>query len=217
MSLRLIIAARGGPQAKSRLAARLAPSERAALADAMLADMLEAIAGCGLVERVYVVTPTPQLARRAADAGAVVMLEREPHGLNAAFEAARRRLSDLDPEGLVGLLPGDLPRFAAADLAEAAAAAAEAVVILRSQSDGGTGAIFQPAGLALPLAFGPDSFCRHCGGAAGLGLAVASPRLAGFSLDVDRPQDLDRLAASAATGRAAALARTLRGLQGAAA
>ena len=46
MSLRVIIAARGGEEAKSRLAGRLDPRQRAALAEAMLADMLDALAGC---------------------------------------------------------------------------------------------------------------------------------------------------------------------------
>jgi len=218
MTLRVIIAARGGPEAKSRLAGRLDGPERASLAAAMLADMLSALNGAEAVDRVYVVTPTPELARIAAEADAVVILEAEAGGLNAAFEAARRRLAARDQGGLIALLPGDLPRLEASDLAEAAArAAADTVVIVRSQSDGGTGAIVQPAGLDLPLAFGQDSFCRHCGGAAGLGLAVASPNLSSLSLDLDRPLDLDRLAGSAAQGRAAALARAFRHQAGAAA
>ncbi|HEY2751612.1 2-phospho-L-lactate guanylyltransferase [Phenylobacterium sp.] len=218
MSLRVVIAARGGPAAKSRLAARLAESERAALAEAMLTDMLEALAGCGSVERAYVVTPTPEFARLAADAGAVIVLEHEPRGLNAAFETARQRLAAHNPEGLVALLPGDLPRLDAGEMTEAAKHAADgAIVIVRSQSDGGTGAIIQPVGLALPLAFGSDSFRRHCGGAAGMGLAVASPRLASLSQDLDRPEDLDRLAGSGTKGRAAALARAFLPRRGVAA
>ncbi|MFL5295748.1 MAG: 2-phospho-L-lactate guanylyltransferase [Phenylobacterium sp.] len=218
MSLRLVIAVRGGPEAKSRLAATLSSESRAALIEAMLADMLAAAAVCRVVQRTYVVTPTPALARLAAEAGAVVILEREPRGLNAAFETARQRLADLDPAGPIALLPGDLPRLHPADLEDAATRAADdTVVIVRSQSDGGTGAIVQPAGLALPLTFGRDSFCRHCGAAAGLGLAVSSPALASLSLDVDRGIDLHRLTASANAGRAAALARALTLPAGAAA
>jgi 2-phospho-L-lactate guanylyltransferase len=218
VSLRVVIAARGGPAAKSRLAARLAAAERAALAEAMLADMLEALAGCGSVERAYVVTPTLEFARLAADAGAVIVLEHKPRGLNAAFETARQRLAAHNPEGLVALLPGDLPRLDAGELTEAATHAADgAIVIVRSHSDAGTGAIVQPAGLALPLAFGSDSFRRHCCGAVGMGLAVASPRLASLGLDLDRPEDLDCLAGSEAQGRAAALARAFRAPRGVAA
>jgi len=208
MTLRVVVAARGGPEAKSRLAGRLEPLRRAALAEAMLADMLDALAACSVVSRAYVVTPTPELARIAAAAGAVVMLEPAPKGLNAAFDAARQRLSRLDPSGRLALLPGDLPRLTARELADVAAASRDgAVVVAPALSDGGTGAIVQPASLALPLAFGPDSFRRHCAAAAALGATVRSPALPGLGFDVDRPQDLDRLASSRAQGRAAALAR----------
>jgi 2-phospho-L-lactate guanylyltransferase len=208
MTLRVVIAARGGAEAKSRLAGRLDPRRRAALAEAMLADMLDALAACSVVSRAYVVTPTSQLARLAARAGAVVMLESRPMGLNAAFEAARRRLSSLDSSGRLALLPGDLPRLTAREFADAAAASQDgAVVVAPALSDGGTGAIVQPTSLALPLAFGADSFRRHCEAAAALGAVVRSPALAGLGCDVDRPDDLDRLAASRTQGRAAALAR----------
>ena len=218
MTLRVIIAARGGGEAKSRLAARLDPRQRAALAQAMLADMLEALSHCPAAERIYVATPTPDLARIAAAAGAVVMLEAGPSGLNAAFESARRRLSAHDPSGQLALLPGDLPRLTAAEFGKAAALARDgAVVVAPALCDGGTGAIVQPAGLALPLAFGPESFRRHCEAAAALGATVHSPALAGLGFDLDRPDDLDRLAASRTQGRTAALARAFTFATGAAA
>ena len=64
MSFRVIIAARGGTDAKSRLAGRLGPADREALVEAMLADMLAALRGCPGVARVYVSTPTPALPPR---------------------------------------------------------------------------------------------------------------------------------------------------------
>src|SRR4051794_38222928 len=159
MSLRVIIAARGGRDAKSRLAERLDETQRGALAEAMLADMLDALANCPEVDRAYVSTPTADLARIAAQRGAVVMLEPHPLGLNAAFEAARRRLALGDATGHVALLPGDLPRLTPGDLERALVEAQDgSLVIARAASDGGTGAILQPAALTFPLAFGPDSF-----------------------------------------------------------
>jgi 2-phospho-L-lactate guanylyltransferase len=208
MTLRVIIAARGGADAKSRLAGRLDPRRRAALAEAMLADMLDALAACSVVSRAYVVTPTSELARLAARAGAVVMLESRPMGLNAAFDAARRRLGSLDSSGRLALLPGDLPRLTAREFEDAAAASEDgSIVVAPARADGGTGAIIQPTALDLPLAFGPDSFRRHRDAAAALGATVRSPVLGGLGFDIDRPDDLDRLAASPTQGRAAALAR----------
>src|SRR5437588_11057625 len=140
MTLRAIIAARGGAEAKSRLQGRLDARQRAALAEAMLADMLRALSGCPELARVYVVTPTAELAQIAAAAGAVVILEPSPSGLNAAFETARRRLTALDAGGRLALLPGDLPRLTAREFGEAEAAARNgAVVVTAAHSDGGTG------------------------------------------------------------------------------
>lgn len=217
MTLRVIIAVRGGAQAKSRLAGRFGANDRAALVEAMLADMLETTAACPFVDRTYVVTPTHALARIAARLGSIVMLEPEPAGMNQALEAARRRLAVLEPDGLIGLLPGDLPYLKPRELVEAAAAASKGVVIIPSLSDGGTGAIFQPAPLDLPLVFGPDSFRRHCGGGVEMGLPITSPLLSGFGLDLDHPSDVERLANSAVRGRTADLARRLCASQGAAA
>jgi 2-phospho-L-lactate guanylyltransferase len=211
MTLRVIIAARGGPQAKSRLAGQLDGRERAALAAAMLADMLKALIDCPAVDRVYVVTPTPELARIAAHAGAVVLLEHEPTGLNDAFETARRRICADDPGAIIALLPGDLPLVDARELAAAAARAGEgAVVIVQALGDGGTGAIVHPANLAPTLAFGNDSFRRHCAAAMAAGYDLQPLSAPGLGFDVDRLEDLERLAASGRDGATAALARALR-------
>lgn len=211
MTLRVVIAARGGPQAKSRLAGQLDGGERTALAAAMLTDMLNALIDCPAVDRVYVVTPTPELARIAARAGAVVLLEREPSGLNDAFETARKRVCADDPGAIIALLPGDLPLVDAGELAATAAGAGEgAVVIVPALGDGGTGAIIHPAKLAPPLAFGPDSFRRHCAAAAAAGYDPQPLSVPGLGFDIDRPEDLDRLAASNREGGTAALARALR-------
>ena len=111
MNADVVIAARGGPGAKSRLSGRLDLARREALVEAMLTDMLAALAACPAVLRTYVTTPTPALARLAARSGAVVVLEHGPDDLNAAFDHARRRIAIGDPEATVVLLPGDLPRL----------------------------------------------------------------------------------------------------------
>ena len=208
MSAEVVIAVRGGPHAKSRCRARLDRRQREALVEAMLCDMLQALAGCPAVRRVYVATPTAGLARLAAQAGALVILEHGPPDLNRAFSDARRRIAAATPAGVVALLPGDLPLLDPVELSACIAAARDgALVLAPARADGGTGAVVQRADLPLPLAFGPGSFRKHQLAAAALGLearVIAAPSL-GF--DLDRPEDLDVLAA-AGSGRAAALLRS---------
>jgi 2-phospho-L-lactate guanylyltransferase len=196
LSRHIVIAARGGPAAKTRLAGRLDTAAREALVEAMLADMLTALAAARVGARVHVATPTPALARIAARAGAVVMLEHGVGGLNAAFDGARRRIGAAEPQAAVMLLPADLPRF---DPAEADAvlnqAAPGRLVLVPADADGGTGALAMAAATPLPLAFGPGSFGRHLAAARTLGLEAHVVHAAGLSFDLDRPADLDVLLA----------------------
>jgi 2-phospho-L-lactate/phosphoenolpyruvate guanylyltransferase len=205
----VVIAVRGGPGAKSRLADRLDPERREALVEAMLADMLAALAACPAVLRTYVTTPTPSLARRAARAGAVVILERDMGDLNAAFDRARQRIAAADPDATLVLLPGDLPRLDPAELETCLEAASpDRLVLAPASADGGTGALVLRAGAPLPLAFGPGSFGKHLAAARTLGLSAQVVRAPTLGFDVDRPADLDALRA---LGAGRATAELLRG------
>jgi 2-phospho-L-lactate guanylyltransferase len=206
VSRHVVIAARGGPSAKSRLAGRLDAAARAALVEAMLADMLAALSAAEA--RVYVTTPTAALAQVAARAGAMVILERGDGGLNGAFEAARRRIADLDPDGKVLLLPADLPRFEAQDaLACLDLTAPGRLVLVPADADGGTGALAMTAAMPLPLAFGPGSFGRHLAAARSLGLEARVIHAASLAFDLDRPNDLDALLALGGASRTLAVLR----------
>lgn len=196
MRAEVVIAVRGGPQAKTRLAERLDALRREALVEAMLADMLSALGDCQQIRRVHVSTPTPTLARLAARFGAVVILEREAGGLNGAFDRVRRRIAAAEPNALVALLPGDLPRLRPAD-AEALLSAAEGgrIAVAPASADGGTGGLALRAGAPLRLAFGPGSFGKHLAAARSSGSPAAIVRAPGLAFDLDRPADLDALLA----------------------
>jgi 2-phospho-L-lactate guanylyltransferase len=208
MNADVILAVRGGPEAKSRLARRLDAGRREALVEAMLADMLRALAACPAVLRTYVTTPTPSLARLAARAGAVVILEHAAGHLNSAFENARRRLAAADPDATVALLPGDLPRLDPADV-EACLELADPtrLVLAPASADGGTGALVLRAGAPLPLAFGPGSFGKHLAGARQIGLTPHVVRAPGLGFDLDRPSDLDAFLTLGGAGRTMDLLR----------
>jgi 2-phospho-L-lactate guanylyltransferase len=190
----VVIAVRGGPDAKSRCAGVLGPAARAALTRAMLADMLEAVLGAPGVDRVWVMTPTPELAALAARAGAGVISEPRAEGLSAAFERARAAIAKVRPESLVLLLPGDLPLLQSADIARLLAAHQhEDVLLVPSHSDGGAGALLLAATARFPFACGPGSLQGHAAAARAAGLTpriVAAPSLA---FDLDRPADIETL------------------------
>lgn len=210
MSAHVIIAVRGGPSAKSRFGERLTHDQREDLVEAMLVDMLAVLTKCPGVTRVHVTTPTPTLARLAAEHGVTVIHENARLGLNGAFSRARDQIAAAAPRAVIALLPGDLPLLDANEVTGVLTAAAEgAVVLVPASNDGGTGAVVAPASKPLPLAFGPGSFEKHQAAAETLNLnarVIAAPSL-GF--DIDRPEDIDTLIAAKSSGAAATLLKNI--------
>jgi 2-phospho-L-lactate guanylyltransferase len=204
----VIIAARGGPDAKSRLRVRLDGASRSALVEAMLADMLQALKGCRTGLRVQVTTPTPALADMAKRSGAAVICEADGGDLNSALDQARFGLARRDPDATVMLLPGDLPRLDAAEVDACFDLLGKGEVVLAPASaDGGTGALVFDAATALPLAFGPGSFGKHLAATRAVGLRPRIVRLASLGFDLDRPTDLDAFLRHGGGGRTADLLR----------
>jgi 2-phospho-L-lactate guanylyltransferase len=212
--VRAVIAVRGGEGAKTRCVPHLDAQARGELVRAMLLDMVAALGGGagGRVDEIEVVTPTPELAQAAREAGARVHLETQAHGLNAAFEAARARLRETAPGAVMVALPGDLPLLDAAELAPALAALTpKRVGLAPASADGGTGAVILHAGAPFAFHFGSDSFHRHWTGAVQAGLEPFRLEAPGLGLDIDRPEDLAALEARGGGERTARLlARLLR-------
>lgn len=200
----LLIAARGGPGAKSRLSPALSPDDRAGLTVVMLQDMLDAATKTPGIGRLWVVTPTAELARIAAAGGARPILQPEPADLNGAFALALAEASEHAPYDVAALLPGDLPLLQPADLEAALALARTHAVVLARTLDGGTGALVLRAGARPPLAFGEDSFASHAAGAEAMGLSVARLEALSLAQDVDGPDDLAAILEIAPNSRTAA-------------
>jgi 2-phospho-L-lactate guanylyltransferase len=212
VTVRAVIAVRGGAEAKSRCAPSLDADARAELVRAMLEDMIAALAASPAIDAIEVVTPTPELARVAREAGATGWLEPAPRGINAAFEAARARLAAADSQAVMVALPGDLPMLDAAELAPAFAQLGPCrVVLVPATADGGTGAVVVAAATPFAFAFGPDSFQRHWSGAERDGLHPIRLEAPSLGLDIDRPQDLAAAQRRNPAGRTArVLAERLR-------
>lgn len=204
-------------QSKSRLLPELADAARQALTLAMLADLIDALARSGCIDRIAVTTPDPQVAARARAAGAEVLIRPEP-GLNAALEDAAVRLAPAEGEALVivlgdvaGALPEDFRRLVSAAGPAGAGGSAGAGVWLAPSADGGTSALLLRPARAIPFCFGPASASRHREAARAAGVAYHELALPSLAIDLDQPEDLAAFLATSGGGeRTRALLGSLR-------
>lgn len=198
MTVAVVIAVRGGASAKSRFGGTV---DGAALAKAMLADMIAAARGCPAVEGVHVVTPTPEVA---AGLDAELIVEAAPAGIDAAFARARAAL----PGRTLVLMLGDLPMMTADDLAALVAGHEPGTVtIVPSDTEGGTSTIVIDDGTPMRFAFGTGSFARHMENAGALARRFDCP---GLAADLDRPEDVARVLAHGGAHSRACLTATRR-------
>ncbi len=201
-----VVVARTGPTAKSRLAAVLGPSERAALALAMLADVLAACAAAPLAGTV-VITDTRAGRDLAATRGARALAD-PGDGMNAAATAGLRAAAAAGAEAAL-ILPGDVPLVRPDDLRAvvAAGAAGPAVVVATDRAGTGTnGLLLRPPRVVAPT-FGPGSAERHLAAGRRAGARPVRMLRPHLAADVDSPADLEALRLSAAGVTARALAR----------
>ena len=182
--------------AKQRLVRALSPSERMALARAMLHDVLKALVAAPLDAR-WVVTRDPEVAAIARDYGVEVIAEAVNQGHTAAVATAQTAAVTAGAR-VFATIPGDAPCVTAEEIgALVARAAAEPPAVAFAPSHSGLGtngaALHPPA--AMPLTFGEPSFDNHLRVARERGLATHVVALPGLGLDVDGPADLPLLLA----------------------
>ncbi len=194
-------------QAKTRLAGVLMPAERAALCQAMLADVLYALRGAGNLDRVVVVTADMLLAAQARAQGAEVFPEERlgqhiPVGQNVALEAAAAFCQRQGASALL-VVSADVPLLRSETVealicrgmrGKRAASGGEARVVLAPSSEGtGTNALFQRPPGAIPFLFGPNSLQRHQRVAGEQGMPAELFQARELALDIDTPADLQAL------------------------
>lgn len=217
-----VVVARTGPTAKSRLAPVLSADERAALALAMLEDVLAACAGLprtdqgpttndqrhppgapssvlgpsssvsGLVRIVVVDT----LAGRAvAERAGFLALTDPGDGLNAAVEAGLAAAERAGADAAL-VLPGDVPLIRSDDLQALLAAAGDAsraVIVATDHAGTGTNALLlRPPRLVAP-SFGIGSAARHLAAGRTAEAFVLRMDHPALGLDIDTPENLAEL------------------------
>lgn len=186
--------------AKQRLSDVLAPEQRAALAAAMLSDVLAALADARSIERVLVVSGEPRVAALLAGGPAELLDDPADAGhsqatlLGVAAALARNA-------SCVALLPGDCPLLEAAELDAALEELTErTVAVIPDRHGSGTnGLLLHPPDLIEP-AFGPGSRERHLQLARAAGAQAVVAELPSLELDLDTGGDLGELRALVAAG-----------------
>jgi 2-phospho-L-lactate guanylyltransferase len=183
--------------AKQRLVPALDATQRAALATAMLEDVLAALVRAQL-DRVWVVTRDAAVVRLARACGVDVLGENANRGHTAAVAHAQAEAVRTGARVFV-TIPGDVPCVTGDEIRQLAAAAAPGrPVFAPSRSGLGTNGVALAPADAMPLTFGEPSFDNHLAAARARGLEPRVLALPGLGLDVDAPDDLAAL--MAATG-----------------
>lgn len=198
-------------RAKQRLADAVDGSDRRELAEAMVGDVLTALAAVPGLDEVVVVTAEPLAVRAAERAGATTVDDPDERGQSAA---ASRGIDAAIVRGAerVLLVPGDCPLLEPGELAELLAGDGEPphVTIVPDRHGTGTNALVLAPPAAIVPAFGPGSFARHATLAHAAGASVRVRELRSIGLDVDTPGDIAELrAALAAAPKAGAHTRAV--------
>lgn len=195
--------------AKSRLASRFSDRDRLSIAAALFEDALDLCRRTTHL-RWWVVSDDQAVVDRAGAHGLGSMKD-DGSGLNDAITTAARVLTELGATS-VTVLPCDIPLATPEDLLDITdTGELSDIVVVPSEGDGGTNALYlRPPEVIAPL-FGPGSLSRHVHAAEGAGLRCSVLPLERLELDLDTPADIDRFlrADPPSTLKTAELLRTL--------
>lgn len=192
MNTTAIIPVKRFQHAKQRLADAVPAGSRAALAEAMLLDVLGSLTHSKRIDASVVVTSDPQVARTARWLGSEVLEQNEDEGHSEAATAGVR-LALADGADRVALLPGDCPMLDSEELDRHLGIAPRSALIVPDRHGTGTNALLLSPPDAFAPAFGPGSCSRHVGHARDAGVSFAVEHIASLALDLDTPEDLAQL------------------------
>ena len=186
----LVVPLRAFAVGMERLADRLDPDARAALARRLADTVLDAGRGLPTV----VVSSAPEVVEwaRARDVDVID----DPGSLDTAAEVGRRWARDAGLQRVV-VAHADLPDARSFDALTRDGEIGILCLVPDHRCDG-TPVLSTPTDVDIRFAYGPGSFARHCREARRLGLGLRVVRAPELAFDVDLPSDLDRLASRTA-------------------
>ena len=193
--------------AKQRLASVLDQPARTELAQAMLHDVVEALAAWPGRPACALVTSDPFAIELARQYDFEIIPDLANPGETGAIEMATELcVARGDDSTLV--IPADIPLIQASEIEQILANAPAEGSVLAPAADGrGTNAAFRRPANLFPLRFGNDSFKPHLAAAKATGKICIVLQLPGIAVDVDNPADLQQLLAHPGETRTHALLR----------
>jgi 2-phospho-L-lactate guanylyltransferase len=194
--------------AKQRLSSVLSPEARHELAQAMCADVLETLARWRRRPAVTVVTSDPFASDLAARFAFDVLADDADLGETGAIEMATALCRERGIDRTL-VIPADIPLVESRELQRIVESAPPGGAVLVPDTAGrGTNAALRAPADLFPLRFGNDSFLPHLAAAQATGLPCVVLELPGIALDVDRPDDLQELAAASGERHSQRLVRS---------
>lgn len=194
MALWAIVPVKPLRRGKSRLSSVLTQQERTDLNRHLLSHTLETLKAIGDIENILVVSRDPAALTLARDYGARTVQEKGAPQLNVALTRATVVVKEYTTRGVL-IVPADLPLITPQDVQTMLEYAKDppVVVVAPDRHREGTNALLIcPVGL-IEYDFGPNSFQRHCELARSIGARLEIVDLPSIALDVDLPEDLDRV------------------------
>jgi 2-phospho-L-lactate guanylyltransferase len=160
----------------------------------MFQDVIRAVIGARVPDRVVLVSSYAPAIERARSLGWDVLIEESQESESASVDWASRVLGERGFDTVMRL-PADLPLVRAEDIDELLSVKpdAAAALLVPSRDGTGTNALIRTPPTLFPSRFGPNSLALHKQEAARVGvecLIVNNPRIA---LDVDEPADVELL------------------------
>jgi 2-phospho-L-lactate/phosphoenolpyruvate guanylyltransferase len=186
-------------RAKQRLGVSVADPLRRELAEAMVADVLLALAQTESIEHTILVTGERSVATAARERGAIVIEDDHEHGQSAAATLGVRHALTAGIERVL-CVPGDCPTLDPAELntllqtSSNGDHAREVVIVPDRHGTGTNGLLLTPPGTISP-SFGPGSCERHRALALAADANCRIERVPSLLLDIDTGADLDVLRA----------------------
>ncbi len=203
----ILIPVKNLSSAKQRLAAVLDQPSRTALAQAMLHDVLAALHHWKNRPQVALVTSDPYAVKLAEEYKFEIIPDPANPGETGAIEMATRLCVERSADSTL-VIPADIPLIQSWELEEILKhAPAEGSVLVPAADGRGTNAAFRRPANLFPLRFGNDSFKPHHAAAQATGKPCVVLKLPGIAVDVDNPEDVQRLAELPGETRAQRLAR----------
>jgi 2-phospho-L-lactate guanylyltransferase len=179
--------------AKQRLAAVLDQTARTELAQAMLHDVVSALAAWALRPACALVTGDPFAIELASEYDFEIIPDPANPGETGAIEMATQICVERGIDSTL-VIPADIPLIQASELEQILRHAPAEGSVLASAADGrGTNAAYRRPANLFPLRFGNDSFKPHLAAAQATGKPCIVLQLPSIAVDVDNPEDMQRL------------------------